>query len=271
MVPGENRTFYNEEDTPPKRYQSTVNQPCYVNHLANRQPEPWAFFDKIYCISLKTRPDRRAQAARQFAEAGLLHRVEFVVVARHPEDREEGIFQSHLQCLSKGLRDNGQHILVFEDDVFFQELDPRALREACNHLETTSDWQALFLGCITDGSTRIDHTPLAKITYRCLAHAYALNRPFAEDIARQPWSGIPFDELLRRRQTNFYALYPMCAFQGRAGSDNQTVVIDRLRRLCGGLPFIQKMNEMYQNHKTALLPATLAAVLLLALLTFKLW
>lgn len=242
-----------------------------MNHSANSEPDPWAFFDKIYCITLESRPDRKAQAARQFAETGLLHRVEFVVVARHPEDREQGIFESHLHCLNKGLRDNGRHILVFEDDVFFQEMDSRALREACNSLETAPDWQALFLGCITDGSRKMGDRPLAKITYRCLAHAYALNRPFAEHIARQPWSGIPFDELLRRQQTHFYALYPMCAFQGRAGSDNQTVVIDRLRRLLGGLPFIQKMNEMYQNHKATLFPATLAAVALLVLLTFKLW
>lgn len=248
-----------------------INYIDHVHHPADQQPDPWAFFDKIYCISLENRPDRKAQASRQFAEAGLLHRVEFVVVARHPKDRELGIFQSHIHCLNRGLRDNGRHILVFEDDVFFQELDTRGLGECCSYLDSVSDWQGLFLGCITDGSKRLDKRPLAKISYRCLAHAYALNRPFAEHIVRQPWSGIPFDELLRRQHSDFYALYPMCAFQGRAGSDNQTIIIDRLRRLFGGLPFIQKMNEMYQNHKAVLLPATLTAAVLFALLIFTLW
>jgi len=242
-----------------------------VNHPADHQSDPWDFFDKIYCISLETRPDRKEQASRQFAAAGLLHRVEFVIVARHPTNRELGIFQSHIHCLKKGLQENGRHILVFEDDVFFQELDIGNLRECCNYLNSLADWQGLFLGCITDGSIRISKRPLAKINYRCLAHAYALNRPFAEHIARQRWSGIPFDEMLRRLQVQFYAIYPMCAFQGRPSSDNQTVVIDRLRRFFGGLPFIQKMNELYQNHRAVLLPTTLTAAVLFALLILTSW
>jgi hypothetical protein len=40
----------------------------------------------------------------------------------------------------------------------------------------------------------------------------------------------------------------------------------------GGLPFIQKANEFYQNNKLILLPVSLAVVLaLFAFLTFKVW
>jgi GR25 family glycosyltransferase involved in LPS biosynthesis len=233
-------------------------------------PAFWAFFDRIYCISLKTRPDRRALAEKQFAAVGLLPRVEFVVVAIHPTNREEGIFQSHMICLNKGLYAKARNILIFEDDVFFQETKVEILPEVCRYLESAGNWDALFLGCITDGSKRIEKMPLAKITYRCLAHAYALNRPFAKDIVRQSWQGVPFDEVLRRHNREFYALYPMCAFQGLAGSDNQTVVIDRLRRIFGGLPFIQKVNELYRNH-TVVLFVPPALLLLLAILTLKLW
>jgi GR25 family glycosyltransferase involved in LPS biosynthesis len=234
------------------------------------QPDCWAFFDKIYCISLASRPDRREQAEKQFADAGLLHRVEFVIVAKHPVNQEEGIFLSHMLCLKKGLKDKGRHILVFEDDVFFQGLDTRALSGVCGYLDTAVNWDALFLGAITDGSKRTDNRNLARITYRCLAHAYALNRPFAEHIVRRTWSGVPFDELLRRHNRDFYAVYPMCAFQGLAGTDNQTVVIDRLRRIFGGLPFIQKANELYRNHKVVVL-APVAVLLMFALVIFKMW
>lgn len=234
------------------------------------QPDPWAFFDRIYCISLKTRPDRRALAEKQFAAVGLLSRVEFVIAAIHPTNREEGIFQSHMICLNKGLHEKARHILIFEDDVFFQNAKTSVLPEVCRYLESAGNWDALFLGCITDGSKRIEHRPLAKVTYRCLAHAYALNRPFAKEIVQQGWQGVPFDEVLRRHNREFYALYPMCAFQGLAGSDNQTVVIDRLRRIFGGLPFIQKANELYQNHKVVLF-IPLAGLLFLTLLACKLW
>lgn len=241
-----------------------MNQPK-VNHL-----DPWAFFDRIYCISLKSRPDRRALAEKQFAVVGLLPRVEFVVVDKHPVNREEGIFQSHMICLNRGLKEKARHILIFEDDVFFQEAKTETLPKVCGYLDSAGNWDALFLGCITDGSKRIEKMPLAKITYRCLAHAYALHRPFAKEIVRQGWQGVPFDEVLRRHNREFYALYPMCAFQGLAGSDNQTVIIDRLRRIFGGLPFIQKANEVYQNHKVVLF-IPVAGLLFLALLACKLW
>jgi GR25 family glycosyltransferase involved in LPS biosynthesis len=235
------------------------------------QADSWAFFDKIYCISLKERTDRRVLATKQFAAVGLLERVEFIIVEKHPVNREKGIFQSHLACLKRGLSANAKHILIFEDDVFFQGFDAQALRKVCTCLKSDSKWNALFLGCITDGSSRTDIQNLVKIKYRCLAHAYALNQPFAKYIARQPWTGLPFDELLRRRNSDFYALHPMCAFQGLAGSDNQTVMIDRMRRLFGGLPFIQKVNEMYQNNKPVLLLAPLLVLLGLVLLTIRFW
>ncbi len=240
-----------------------------MNLPETSQPDSWTFFDKIYCISLDTRSDRRELVKKQFAEVGLSGRVEFVIVTKHPEDREKGIFQSHMQCLNKGLQAKARRILVFEDDVFFRGFDSRALRDACNSLESDGSWNALFLGCITVGSRKCENSHLVKISYRCLAHAYALNGSFAKHIVEKSWSGIPFDELLRQHNKDFFALYPMCAFQGLAGTDNQTVMIDRLRRIFGGLPFIQKMNELYQNHKTALLLAPLAVLLALALVAFK--
>ncbi len=241
-----------------------------MNQAEAGQLDSWAFFDKIYCITLETRSDRRKQAEKQFADAGLLHRVEFICVAKHPVNQVEGIFQSHMFCLNKGLQEKARNILVFEDDVFFQGFNGAVLREVCRRLNSGIKWDALFLGCITDGSQKTGIRNLAKITYRCLAHAYALNQPFAEHIVQQNWNNIPFDEMLRRENREFYALYPMCAFQGRAGSDNQTVVIDRVRRIFGGLPFIQKANELYQNHKAMLL-APVAFVLVLVLLTLTSW
>ncbi|OPY84719.1 MAG: hypothetical protein A4E72_02107 [Syntrophus sp. PtaU1.Bin208] len=46
----------------------------------------WHFYDRIYCISLKEREDRRKAAAAQFAKVGLMGKVEFVLVKRHPFD-----------------------------------------------------------------------------------------------------------------------------------------------------------------------------------------
>lgn len=214
--------------------------------------DPWAFFDKIYCISIETRLDRRTEAKKQFSAVGLLPRVEFVLVKKHPENQEQGIFQSHMYCLKKGLKAGADRILIFEDDILLQGFDGQKLQRATTFLSTLPAWNAFFLGALT---TRIDPTAepaVARIRYRCLAHAYALNRPFAQRIIQEGWSGIPFDNLLRHHGNDFFALAPMVAFQSQASTDNQTMLIDRMRRFFGGLPFIQKMNEYYQRHKAVL-------------------
>jgi GR25 family glycosyltransferase involved in LPS biosynthesis len=245
-------------------------KPSEVKH-----PESWTFFDKIYCISLDTRIDRREQVKKQFAELGFLDRVEFVIVAKHATNQEKGIYQSHMKCLNKGIESGAQHILVFEDDVFFERFDPHALRRTCRYLEKLPTWNALFLGCMIDGSSRTDEKNLKKITHRTLAHAYALNRPFAQTLAQKKWNGTPFDEFLRLHNNDYYAIYPMCAFQGLSGTDNRRVAIDRIRRLLGGLPFIQKVNELYHNHTIPLLSLTVGVILGgafgIALLAYKIW
>ena len=231
-------------------------------------PSCWDFFDTIYCISLDSRPDRQLEARRQFAAIGLADRVEFIVVRKNMADQAEGIFRSHMLCLQKGLAAGARHILVFEDDVFFRNFNRQRLEEACRFLHDTGRWNAFFLGCITGGSAPTSAGAVRRIRYRCLAHAYALNRPFAERLLREEWRGIPYDKLLSRYDDGLFALHPMCAYQGLAGSDNRTVVLDRLRTLCGGLPFLQKCSEIYQNNKVMIIAAhLLVAIIAIVLLT----
>lgn len=246
-------------------------KPPQDNSSDTNGSESWGFFDKVYCISLAERSDRREQAKRQFAAVGLLARLEFVIVAKHPENNEKGIFESHMLCLQKGLAAGGRHILIFEDDVFFRNFDPSALQATLGRLAKIDKWDGFFLGCITEGSRKTATKSLVKIRYRCLAHAYAVNVSFAGRLIRQQWNGIPFDELLRRQHADFFAIYPMVAFQGLCGSDNQTVIIELLRNFFGGLPFIQRVNEWYQNHKTLFLAVHLTTLVALGVLTCKLW
>ena len=218
-----------------------------------KRPDPWDFFDRIYCISVDDRRDRREQAKREFAAVGLGERLEFVIVVRHPQDPAQGIFESHLLCLKMGLAAGARHILIFEDDVIFRKFDPQILHAACSSLRRVDNWNALFLGAITSGSRKTGDGSLARIRYRCLSHAYAVNADFGKRLLALEWSGIPYDGVLRLLNADFFAVSPMCAFQGLQESDNRTVMIDRVRRLFGGLPFIQKMNERYQNHRALII------------------
>lgn len=234
-------------------------------------PDPWSFFDKIYCISIDTRSDRRTEVKKQFSAVGLHESVEFVIVKKHHDNPEEGIFESHRSCLKKGLHAGAKHILIFEDDVFFKNYQPNKLIDGVHFLKNTQDWDGFFLGAISNKITRSDIKSVVKIQYTCLAHAYALNRPFAELLVKEAWDNIPYDNLLQKRGREFYALSPMIAYQGVASSDNKTIFLDRTRRLFGGLPFIQRMNELYQQYKGVIIAAHCILITGLLLLLVKMW
>ena len=224
-----------------------------MGHMAElpEPSSPWTFFDRAYCISLDERPDRRQEAERQFRLVGLAGRVELVVVPKDSADPERGIHFSHMECFRRGLRAGARTILVFEDDILFDRFDPRVLA-ACTRFMAAAEWNMFFLGCLTSGSRRTDTPALLQVRYRGLTHAYAVRSGFAESLLARPWCGQPYDMLLKDRCDGFFAAYPSFAFQSNAATDNLRLRrLDRLRRLCGGLARIQKMDEFYHRHRWA--------------------
>ena len=131
-----------------------------LDHIADL----WSFFDRIYCISLKERPDRRAQAAAQFARVGLADRVIYMTVERHPTDCEQGIYESHMACIRQGLADGARRLLIFEDDVIFKRFRPARLTAAVDFLNRHPDWQILFLGCLVKKSRGTETPAVRKVS-----------------------------------------------------------------------------------------------------------
>jgi GR25 family glycosyltransferase involved in LPS biosynthesis len=227
---------------------------------------PWDFFDRIYCITLEDRTDRRTAAAAEFSKVGILPKVEFVSVRRHPENSEQGIFESHLGCIERGLAAGARTIAIFEDDVVFDRYAPDTLARCLDFLSEHRRWSVLFFGCLVKGSRPTAIRPLLQIRYRSLAHAYAINRPFAERLAKKRWEGAAFDAMLRSEPGLYFSVYPAFAFQSDSPTDNMAGVrLDRFRRWCGGLCRIQKMNEFYHRHRTPIIAAHVLAILAIAL------
>jgi hypothetical protein len=227
----------------------------------------WDFFDKIYCISLEERPDRRASAADEFSRAGLLPNVEFVSVQRHRQNSEQGIFESHMRCIDAGLAAGAKTILVFEDDVIFRRGSTAALAECIEFMSDRGRWDLFFFGCLVKKSRPTENRHVLRIRYRSLAHAYAVNRPFAERLAEKQWDGLAYDAVLREASGRCFAAYPGVAFQSDSATDNREgLKIDRLRRLCGGLCRIQKMNEFYHRRRAPIIAVHVLVVLAIVLL-----
>lgn len=228
-----------------------------------KEANGWDFFDRLYCISLREREDRRRSARAEFAKVGLADRVAFEIGEHHPSDMEQGVYESHMLCLRKGLAAGARNIVIFEDDVEFDRFDPERLRSCTEYMRQHPDWKVLLLGALIRSSRKTDHPCVQKVRYQSLTHAYALNRHYAETLAYEPWQGIVNDTLFRPLTDDVYAIYPMCAFQKNFTSDNDkypNLVI--FRRLLGGLKRIQKVNEFYHRHKFGIYVAQVMVVLL---------
>jgi hypothetical protein len=105
------------------------------------------------------------------------------------------------------------------------------------------------LGALIRSSRKTGDPAVQKVRYQSLAHAYALNRPYAATLAYKPWEGIVIDTIFRPLTAHIYAVSPMFAFQDNLSTDNKYPGLDRFRRLLGGLKRIQKANEFYLQHK----------------------
>jgi GR25 family glycosyltransferase involved in LPS biosynthesis len=234
------------------------------NMPVSMQTSPWSFFDKIYCISLDEREDRRREARRQFDCVGLTDRVEFAIVKKHPVDPEQGIYESHMECLRKGIREGATSLVLFEDDIVFDRFRPSVLSDCVHFLSTNACWDIFFWGCLTSGCQSTEYSSVLKVCYRSLTHAYVVRRGFAETLLSVPRNGRPYDAMLSSLSGQFYAAYPSFAFQSNSPTDNMRFrKRDRIRRLCGGLLTIQKMDEWYHRHKQAVIGVHLFLIALL--------
>lgn len=216
----------------------------------------WSFFDKVYCISLVNREDRRMEARVQFARVGLTDRVEFVVVEKHATNPEQGIYESHLCCMQRGLESGAERILIFEDDVVFLRYSPGRLAELVRFMQRHSCWDVFFLGCMVRNCWKLPGLPAARIRYRSLTHAYAVTRAFAETVTTQhQWQGLAYDDFLRDLESErMYVAYPALAFQSDSPSDNDVYLpLDRMRRLFGGLIVLQKFDQWYHRYRWQLI------------------
>ncbi|MCG8553276.1 MAG: glycosyltransferase family 25 protein [Desulfobacterales bacterium] len=229
--------------------------------MTPKPASPWDFFDKLYCISLRDRTDRRERARAEFSRLGIDKRLAFVLVDKDTDDPCRGIFASHLLCMEKAIEADAKQWVVFEDDVVFRRYTPEILKSAVEHLSASNTWTLLFFGCLIKGSSKTRNPGVKKIRYQALAHGYAVNRAFGEKIASRPWCGIPYDTMLKNLSGGYLGTTPFFAFQSNAATDNDACLgLDRFRRCCGGLGLIQLMNEFFHAHRLVIILGHIAVL-----------
>ena len=230
----------------------------------DKESNAWNYFDRLYCVSLKEREDRRQSALKEFAKVGLADRVEFLIGERLPYDFEQQVYESHMICLRKGLEAGAQTIAIFEDDIEFDRFDLKRLRSCVEFLRQHPEWKVFLLGALIRSSCKTNNPCVQKVCYQSLTHAYALNRHYAQILAYVPWNGIVNDTIFQSLTDDVYAICPMCAFQKKFTTDNYKYpTLTIIRNLLGGLKRIQKCNEFYQRHKFGVIAAHVVIILFL--------
>jgi hypothetical protein len=196
---------------------------------ADRPELDWSFLDAVYCISLKSRDDRVAQAAEEFHRAGLCRSVIFYRPAKHPEKGIIGSWESHRTVARAGLAQGARRVLIFEDDVLFtRQVRPRDLDSIRNGLDRLpDDWMLFHLGHWPLRAWPVGRNVLR--TSSACAHAYVASERLmrwlddhpwgSPDIATRPIVGKALDAAYAALPST-YALFPMIAIQRVSTSDN---------------------------------------------------
>ncbi len=88
-----------------------------------------------------------------------------------------------------------------------------------------------------------------------------LTATLGKKIASQTWCGIPYDTMLKNLSDGYLGTTPFFAFQSNAATDNDACLgLDRVRRCCGGLGFIQLMNEFFHAHRLIIILGHIAVL-----------
>ncbi len=154
---------------------------------------------------------------------------------------------------------------MFEDDILIRRFSPRVVANAVRFMKSNVDWDAFFFGCFVRSSRKTLFDSVLQVRYRCTAHAYVVNRAFAEKLVEMPWRGVAYDDLLRSLDDErFFTSYPAFAFQSGSSTDNHKLRgIDRARRLSGGFYRLQRWNEFSNRHLFMLILIHVVVALLL--------
>lgn len=82
---------------------------------------PWHRVDSVRCINLKSRPDRRRDATIRFEKVGLGDKVDFFITDKSDKGPFVGCYESHRACIEEAYNQGHKTLLVFEDDIVFND------------------------------------------------------------------------------------------------------------------------------------------------------
>jgi hypothetical protein len=188
----------------------------------------WSFIDQAYCLSLRSRLDRRGEVLDALASVGLLSRTTFVLSDPSPPPRPPAIFHSHRGAAIHAYGAGYRRVLILEDDVAFHRLTPARLARIVAQVDgLPPGWFGFFLGHFPLRAYFIGAGVL-RSSSGC-SHAYVASDHLIDWLRhcdpKDP--AIPRDHLVGQGidaalacVPRMYATFPMVAVQSRSPSSN---------------------------------------------------
>ena len=184
----------------------------------------WDDIELILCITLRTRPERRAAVVKQFAAVGLEGRVTFLEQDPDVEDGKRGCFHAHQNAARVALEQGVPCALVFEDDVeFLPHFTAHAVQRIARFVRAPpAGWSLFFLGHFPRSMELTEQPDIVRVRSMD-AHAYVLSTAGARELLDLGYRGDQVDVHYHYQSASAYALYPMVAVQRASFSDTEGV------------------------------------------------
>lgn len=199
------------------------------------------YFDRIYCINLKSRKDRWEECRTEFSEQGLDRVTRINGVTGIPKgfkhsgtmglDQEDinfpkklagsiGCLLSHLRIIKDARKRQYKRILILEDDVQF--VPQMQQRFAAILDKIPSEWTMLYFGGNEIGTPERINENVIRVSHMLMTHAVAIDcSVFDELIQMLNECRAPVDVYYAMIQKKHfcYVLYPYLAWQRAGWSD----------------------------------------------------
>ncbi|VVP98635.1 hypothetical protein PS918_03948 [Pseudomonas fluorescens] len=180
--------------------------------------------DRVFCISLSEREDRRALFQRTVAPL-ISNPIEFFI-AQRSSDPVQGCYESHQALVKMALAEHWQRILIFEDDAKPYRFCAMQVRWV-NRFIRGKKFQTLHLG-YSMGRTWLTWFPFIARGKIVALHAYIISREGCQVLAETSYSGTPVDVVFKQRIKQ-HCVFPMLFRQHAAavaGSNILSVAIN---------------------------------------------
>lgn len=169
--------------------------------------------DKIVCINLKKRKDKKAHVINEIKKINL--KIDFFEGIENNTEPTNGCFSSHVKVIKDAYDEGVNRLMVLEDDIYIPDnLSKKSVSDVNKFLDNDDDWQIFLLGGApwiftenVQSNERYDGVYKGSFF---LTHAYILNRKGMKKYKNCKWSlnRKSWDLDIIKNSKHNYTIYP---------------------------------------------------------------